>query len=153
MKTYIISDTHFNHYNIIKYCDRPFKTVEEMNQTIINNWNEIVKPDDIVWHLGDIGLGSKDKVAPLVKRLNGRKRLIKGNHDNLADSTYREMGFEYVSKYPIVLGNYILSHHPLVPAPPYINLYGHVHDKTVDTEYSKCVCVEVTDYKPIELKI
>ena len=51
---YFISDTHFNHNNIIKYCNRPFKSINEMNQTIINNWNKTVKADDEIYHLGDL---------------------------------------------------------------------------------------------------
>ena len=54
------SDTHFSHCNIIKYCNRPFKDVDEMNKILIQNWNNVVRPDDIVWHLGDFALGDKN---------------------------------------------------------------------------------------------
>lgn len=78
---YFIADTHFNHENIIKYCNRPFKDSKEMNEYIVNKWNSIVRKDDIVYHLGDVGFGSTDELKELVGRLNGTKILIRGNHD------------------------------------------------------------------------
>ena len=60
MNTWLISDTHFDHANIIKYCNRPFKDVDEMNNTIWQNWNSVVDADDIVYHLGDFALGPSD---------------------------------------------------------------------------------------------
>ena len=78
---YFIADTHFNHENIIKYCNRPFKNTYKMNEYIIQKWNSVVKKDDTVYHLGDVGFGSLQEVKSLVERLNGTKILIKGNHD------------------------------------------------------------------------
>lgn len=75
-KIYLIADTHFNHTNIIKYCDRPFNNVKEMNETIINNWNKVIGKDDIVYHLGDLGLGSFDELKGIFDRLNGKKYLV-----------------------------------------------------------------------------
>ena len=85
---YFISDTHFNHNNIIKYCNRPFKSINEMNQTIINNWNKTVKADDEIYHLGDLVLGKKEEMYNTVSNLNGKKYLIRGNHDKLSISIY-----------------------------------------------------------------
>ena len=82
MKVFIISDTHFNHANIIKYCNRPFKDTKEMYEAMIKNWNETASNNDIVIHLGDFGLGNKEYIASIIKRLNGKKILIMGNHDN-----------------------------------------------------------------------
>jgi calcineurin-like phosphoesterase family protein len=154
MKYFIISDTHFNHENIIKYCNRPFKDVDEMNRVMIKNWNETVSNKDIVIHLGDVALGSKEEVKKIIKQLNGRKILIKGNHDNWTDEFYRECGFEYVSRYPIVWNDlYLLSHAPLKlsETTPYYNYYGHVHndEKYIESATSKCVCVERIGYRPI----
>ena len=56
-RLFFTSDTHFNHTNILQYCNRPFKIVDQMNETIITNWNNVVEPDDIVFHLGDFCLG------------------------------------------------------------------------------------------------
>lgn len=154
MKYFIISDTHFNHANIIKYCNRPFKDVEEMNKTMIKNWNETVSGKDVVLHLGDVALGNKEEAKKILKQLNGRKILIKGNHDNWSDEFYKECGFEYVSRYPILWNNfYLLSHAPLQlsETTPYYNYYGHVHndDKYIESPTSKCVCVERIGYRPL----
>lgn len=78
---YFISDTHFYHSNIIKYSNRPFKDVNEMNETIINSWNSVVKNDDTVYHLGDFCLSSDDEIKSIFNMLNGNKILIRGNHD------------------------------------------------------------------------
>jgi calcineurin-like phosphoesterase family protein len=80
-ETWFVSDWHFNHVNIIKYCDRPFKNVEEMNETIIERHNERVAENDTVFVLGDVCFGDRVGAVSLVERLNGHKILIKGNHD------------------------------------------------------------------------
>lgn len=78
---YFTSDTHFGHKNIIEYCVRPFANVEEMTQVMIDNWNEVVKPEDTIYHLGDFAFLKQDKMAEILGQLNGHKILIKGNHD------------------------------------------------------------------------
>ena len=79
--TFFTSDTHFNHANIIKFCNRPFKDVEQMNETLIANWNRVVGADDTVFHLGDFCLGGAAEWTKVLNRLNGRIYLIMGNHD------------------------------------------------------------------------
>lgn len=80
MATFFTADTHFGHASIIKHCRRPFGSVEEMDAVIVKRWNEVVSPTDIVWHLGDVSWrrGNPDEC---LRRLNGRKHLIVGNHD------------------------------------------------------------------------
>ena len=80
---YATSDLHLNHVNVIKYepISRPFETVEEMNETIINNWNSVVKEEDTVFILGDLCMGKNTEAAALVNRLKGKKILVRGNHD------------------------------------------------------------------------
>ena len=78
---YFIADTHFNHENIIRYCNRPFENSNEMNEYIINKWNSVVNENDVVYHLGDVGFGNTEELKQLVGRLNGTKILIRGNHD------------------------------------------------------------------------
>ena len=81
MNTYVVSDTHFNHENVIRYSNRPYASVEEMNEALIANWNNVVKPEDVVICLGDFALGNKDDIPGIVARLNGMKILVRGNHD------------------------------------------------------------------------
>src|SRR5688572_21270703 len=85
---WVISDTHFNHENIIKYCGRPFKDAKSMNECMVERWNETVKPQDKVYHLGDVYMGGgfdREHTLNLLCNLNGKKRLILGNHDNGKD--------------------------------------------------------------------
>lgn len=127
-----------------------------MDKTIIKNWNEVVSNKDLVIHLGDVALCGKERFKQIMSQLNGRKMLIRGNHDNWTDEFYRESGFEYVSRYPIVWNEfYILSHAPLQlsETTPYFNYYGHVHndEKYIDTATSKCVSIERLGYRPLFL--
>ena len=128
---YLIADPHFNHKNIIKYCDRPFSSVDEMNQVLIKNWNNTVKKEDRIFVLGDFCLSGKNKIIEIGKQLNGRKTLILGNHDSASIKTYYEAGFEMVSKYPIFLKGFLLSHEP-IPDCRFINIHGHIHNKSIE---------------------
>lgn len=80
MKIFFTSDNHFGHANVIKYCNRPFASVEEMNEAMVTAWNSVVGVHDVVYHLGDFSLGF-ESVANITYRLNGAKLLIPGNHD------------------------------------------------------------------------
>lgn len=86
------SDLHFFHKNILKFTNRPVSSVEEMHDTIINNWNAVVQPTDIVYHLGDLNFSKPHSVIPLLERLNGEIQLLQGNHDSdNAQATYRKL--------------------------------------------------------------
>jgi calcineurin-like phosphoesterase family protein len=153
-KIWFISDTHFSHLNILKYCSRPFKDIEEMNEQLIQNWNSVIKFNDIVWHLGDLGFGTKDQIHEIVERLEGRKSIILGNHDNFKPSDYLKMGFEFVSRFPVIYDKFIiLSHEPvfLEENSCYGNFYGHLHQNNYigkNTNYFNC-SVEQINYIPI----
>jgi len=84
-KIFFTADTHFDHANIIKYSNRPYRNVNEMNESIINNWNSIVKPEDTVYHLGDFSFGNPRK---FIDRLNGKILFIKGSHDKYIEAPY-----------------------------------------------------------------
>jgi calcineurin-like phosphoesterase family protein len=81
-KVWFTSDLHFWHKNICKYCDRPYESVEEMNEAIIQNWNAVVQEDDVVFVLGDLGFCGIEKLRLLISQLKGKIFLIQGNHDS-----------------------------------------------------------------------
>lgn len=159
---FLTSDTHFSHKKIIDYCNRPFKNVEEMNEALIKNWNEVVPKEAKVYHLGDFSFHcNHEKVKEILKRLNGDKYLIMGNHDiGKTTKWWREAGFTDVSRYPIIYDEfYILSHRPVFvnSSTPFLSIHGHTHQnnyvgKSITDESKNCyvnVCVEQTNYRPI----
>lgn len=157
-KTWFIADTHFNHKNVIDYDHRPFADVSEMENEIVSRWNKRVNNGDIVWMLGDFDFRpNKDTTRSILKRLKGRKFLVKGNHDVKSNNFYRECGFEEVYDKPIILKDYfILSHEPIFITKdmPYFNIYGHVHNHTAykdKTDNSCCVCCCRWNYEPIRI--
>lgn len=81
-RLWFTSDTHWGHSNILEFCKRPFSSVEEMNQKLIENWNSVVKPGDTVFHLGDFAWGGSQMWNSILDQLNGDIYLIKGNHDD-----------------------------------------------------------------------
>lgn len=133
-KVWFTADTHFGHRNIIRYCQRPFATVEEMNETIIDNWNGVVGKDDVVFHLGDFSVGGAAEWTSLIDSLNGRIFLVLGNHDmNNVDQGFMRR-FENVSMQMLVsIGKQriYLNHYPfLCYGGAYRGtwqLFGHVH--------------------------
>lgn len=156
---FITSDTHFGHRSIIEYEDRPYFSVENMNNQLIINWNKRVKDSDLVYLLGDVFIGmNKSSARDILDKLNGDIILVMGNHDkdfgyNWFVSTGR---FKLVTQYPIIVdGWFILSHEPLYleKNSPYVNIYGHVHGDERYKDFSSnsaCVCVERTNYFPID---
>lgn len=158
-KIFLIGDLHFQHRNIIKYCNRPFKDAEDMTEQLIKNWNSVARKNDIVYVDGDFALCGKQKIIEITKRLNGRKRLILGNHDQASINTYLEAGFEFVYNHPIVLDDFfIVSHEPLVGISentPFANIFAHVHDDPTYKDFSCrsfCVSAERINYTPINFE-
>lgn len=82
MQVHFTSDIHMSHRNIIKYCARPFTSVEEMNESLIQRWNDHVKPEDIVWSCGDFAFAKLDKIIDFISKLNGSLHMVTGNHDH-----------------------------------------------------------------------
>lgn len=157
-KIFVTSDTHFNHENIIKYCNRPFTSVEEMNKTLIDNWNNVVSNEDTVFFLGDFCLGNREQISEICSQLNGHKILIFGNHDRATVTTFINAGFETVYKKPTIIrfDEYDItiefSHAPKYVDNHYFNVHGHVHDKGENDDMHYCACVELHDYKPVALE-
>lgn len=158
-KTWFISDTHFGHSRIITYENRPFNSLSEMDEVLIKNWNKKVKNEHFVFHLGDVSLYPKDKSIEIFKRLNGRKILIMGNHDRGHSRKYwKSIGFEEVSKYPILFDDqFLLSHEPryeIADKGLYYNIHGHLHSHGIayQPEIFFNVCIERNDYKPVDIE-
>ena len=127
------SDYHFNHKKIIEYCDRPFRSVEEMNDLMIRRWNKVVPDEARVYYLGDFGWGNKEMILTLMCELNFDQLIwIPGNHDRSVtwcDDIEPEV---FCMKGPIELPlngvRYILSHEPVMGWAGSVNLHGHVHN-------------------------
>ena len=158
MKVWVTADTHFGDEKIIDFCKRPFKNVDEMNEVLIRQWNGLVGPEDMVWHLGDFGFGDKIQIQAWVAALNGEKRLIRGNHDTNSNQWYRDCGFLEVYDYPVVIKDFIiLSHKPMDIINQHSvfgNIYGHVHDDEryiQTTAHTACVSTERWNFSPILL--
>ncbi len=152
--TFVVSDTHFGHAGVCQFLNddgtklRPWDTAEQMDAAMIELWNSVVKPDDKVYHLGDVVINRK--ALPTLLKLNGRKVLIKGNHDIFKLSDYTPY-FKDIRGYHI-LNKYILSHIPVHPESKGRfkgNIHGHLHSRMLDDEWYKCVSVEHTGFKPI----
>lgn len=161
MEIYFTSDTHFGHSRIIDYEQRPFKDANEMDEVLIANWNELVKPNDLIFHLGDVFFCNTERQKHIFSQLNGRKILIRGNHDKgYSDTKFKNLGFAVYKFY--VFEDFLLSHHPQHETPlrtliaeTHIqgNIHGHVHSRIegLDQGIYKCVSVELTDYRPLHI--
>ena len=157
---WFISDNHFNHKNIIKYCNRPFENVKEMDEYMIEQWNSVIKEGDLVYHLGDFALGlNPDEYNELIERLNGQIILIRGNHDRKGKEFLKRVGFINIHK-KLIIDNYVLTHRPQdesqIPE-GFKNIHGHIHNyeynEGVDESKYINVSVEMHDYKPIWIDI
>jgi len=167
---FFTADHHFGHENIIRFCERPFKDVQEMNQVLIDKWNEKIKPNDDVYHLGDFGLTHKENLATMLDQLNGKKYLVSGNHESAAKQNKDK--FQWIKDYyelkvkdpdcangvqRIILFHYAMRTWRGAGRGNW-QLYGHSHGTLPDLEdmLSFDVGVDVHDFYPLsyeEVKI
>ncbi len=152
--TFLTSDTHFGHYGVTQFLRddgtklRPWDNTEEMDEELVKRWNSVVRPNDKVYHLGDVVINRK--ALHTLSRLNGDKVLIKGNHDIFKIDDYLTY-FRDIRGYH-VMDKAILSHIPLHPDSKgrfRANIHGHLHYHKLDDPWYICVCVEQTDYTPV----
>lgn len=157
-KTFLISDTHFGHSNILTFKRangsplREFSSVQEMDETMIDNWNRVVSNSDKVYHLGDLTFSNRN-LQEIMPRLNGTKVLIKGNHDNLKLSQYMQF-FKDVRAYHI-LDKMLLSHIPVYIDSMErwgVNLHGHLHSNVIPDKRYINLSVEQINYTPIDFE-
>ena len=176
MNTWFTADTHFGHKNVIAFCNRPYKSVEEMDNALIDNWNEVVGEHDEVYHLGDFSFMSRLRTESIVQRLNGQKTLVMGNHDKGTVGSYLSMGFAHVHKLQngesleYGSGEFRMSHYPFQDAlcdydhRDYLTVrapsrdetsvplvHGHVHDTWAIRPSMVNVGCDVWHFKPVSL--
>jgi calcineurin-like phosphoesterase family protein len=160
---FVISDTHFHHENILKFKRhdgtilRNFEDTWEMDEIMVKNWNTMVRPEDKVYHLGDVYLGSQKRADNLLRRLNGHKRLILGNHDKGRDTVLQKY-FDKIEVWRVFREfDVTLSHMPLHKSnlKTTYNIHGHIHYRDSPEPWMVNVGVErpYIDYapQPIEL--
>jgi calcineurin-like phosphoesterase family protein len=167
MNIWFTADTHFGHANIIKYCNRPFANAKEMDDALIQNWNERVKVNDVVYHVGDFAMSRKESdIANYSRRLHGLKFLVLGNHDPIQHYAGQsdKLGFKRIDWYGeprvtilggtvgIILFHYALrvwnkSHHGSW------HLYGHSHGSLPDDPNlnSFDIGVDCHQYQPLNV--
>lgn len=155
--TFLISDTHFGHIGVTKFMShdglskmRPWDDYRDMDEALVENWNRVVKPKDKVYHLGDVVINRRAMLT--ISRLNGKKILIKGNHDNFRMAEYAVYFDDIMATH--TLEQAILSHVPIHPSQLdrfNANIHGHLHDVVLNDARYLNVCVEQINYTPIEL--
>jgi len=157
-KIFFASDYHFDHANIIKYCNRPFNSVKEMNRVLLKNFNNVVGKKDIVYFLGNLAAGEHSRSTDYWrKKLNGRIIFIKGNHDRS-----RNIKFRYIVRLGFQGGfRFMIMHDPERRNRFFrgYTIHGHVHNNYVidyplinrDKRTINVSC-EMTNYKPISIK-
>ncbi len=164
---YFTSDTHFSHYNIMKYTSRPFNTTHEMNEAMIENWNKVVPANGIVFHLGDFAWKQVETWKEIREKLNGKIHLIYGNHDEkllkqIKDlfeeiTNYKEINIDDLdSTYSNGLQNIVLFHYPIRSWNRMFHgsfhLSGHCHPKTQQANEHEAwmdVGVDANDFTPV----
>ena len=167
-KIFFTSDTHFNHDREFVYSPRGFKTIQEMNGTLVKNWNETVGNDDDIYVLGDFFLGTDfNYIQEVLNKLNGRIHLVTGNHDTPSKITVYTSWNNIVEIADALRIRYkkrefFLCHYPVLtasleqdPDKAVINLFGHTHSKDKfyeDRPYMYNVAVDANDNKPVEIE-
>jgi calcineurin-like phosphoesterase family protein len=159
---YYISDLHLFHNRILEKFNRPFSSVEEMHEMIINNWKNKVKADDTVYILGDVGMYHPKEIGNILNNLPGHKILITGNHDfkNIHSGSYKKV-FDKITSYLEIEDNgrnVILFHYPIEDwngkYREYYHLHGHIHNNEESLSQKERrfnVSAEVVDYTPVSL--
>jgi calcineurin-like phosphoesterase family protein len=161
---YVTSDLHFHHAGIIGLANRSFENVNEMNTTLLNNWNSVINSRDEVYIIGDFAFhGTGAQVSETLKRLKGKKYLVLGNHDSsyLKDQDFDTSLYEWIKEYYVLSyeGNrFVMFHYPILEWQFYyknsVHLFGHIHTREFMHPDKRAfnVGVDVNNYFPINLK-
>lgn len=150
MNTFLIADTHFGHSKVLQFEAeaRPFATIEEHDEALIERWNSVVRTRDTVWHLGDVLFGRHS--FSCLSRLNGVKKLVMGNHDCYPSAAYLEHFNRIVGSGEI--DKHLLTHIPVHHSQFHrfkANIHGHLHSRKIDDPRYVCVSVEQWNLTPV----
>ena len=157
MTVFITSDTHFGHSNLINSMRGQFWTVAEMDATLIKNWNAMVSPRDTIYHLGDFSFASTARTIEILKKLNGKKHLVYGNHDkNMRKDILKEFFVWRKDYYELNYeGHKIpLSHYPMLEwnrsRHGAVMFHGHMHGKSLSVSGLRCADAgtDTNNFKP-----
>lgn len=169
MSIFVISDTHFNSENIIKYCNRPFKNAEHAREEMVRRWNSVVKPEDTVYHLGDFIMGPPETVPEILGELNGHIILVRGNHETKRKLAVYQYYPEKIEVRDIAYQPYgglffVFCHFPMTDEgfldmvvqdnSEVVVVHGHTHDKDPyfnPTNHVFNVSADVVDFTPVNL--
>ena len=166
-KIWVTSDLHLNHKRVPLFSSTSLeqnglsyiKSVDDWNEMIISRINQLVREQDTLWILGDVGFGSTENLKQLISRINGHKILVMGNHDKFSLTTAYRLGFEQVYDGPTFLpgsrGMILLSHAPAFEAyaSPYIacNLHGHIHEGALTLPRFFNMNIAMNEYYPVNI--
>lgn len=162
MHAFFTADTHFQHDAIRHYCQRPFASVGEMDNSLIAMWNGVVGKRDVVYHLGDVFFGDEDKALGLLRRLNGKKFLVPGNHDTSSRIGVLEKAFEILpplvptsfswggSKHRVTLCHYAMQYWDR-SVHGSLMFFGHTHGRYAGNRQSLDVGVDCWNFAPVRL--
>lgn len=145
---FFTGDQHFSHVNILKYCDRPFDSIEEMNEAIIKNFNKVVGKKDHTIHVGDFTFKNPDE---FISKLNGDHTFIRGNHDRWMGKSYHEMWVKTIEKQTIVACHYAMRVWPQSHYGSW-QLYGHSHGKLPPIGLQYDVGVDNNNFFPLSFE-
>ena len=152
MSYFFTADEHYHHANIIKYCNRPFKNVDDMDTEIIKRHNEVVGDEDIVIHAGDFTMRKNVREAKnYMKRLNGKHIFIRGSHDYWMDDSYHEIWEKQIGNNFIVVCHYALK----IWAKSHLNswqLFGHSHGRLEGIGKQMDIGVDTHNFYPYSIK-
>lgn len=166
LDTWLVSDTHFGHKNIVKYCNRPMNH----NELMVKNWDALIQPEDTVLHLGDLAVWygrEEDHWLDVARQLPGQKYMLRGNHDKLKDKVYAGLGYtvipEFIQTFDLPgrdMVRVLFSHYPDHSRIGQwdINVHGHVHNNGIDPVLAasgrdyRNISVELMDYRPVRLR-
>ena len=152
IRRWVTGDTHFGHTNLQKHTRRP----TDVDELIVTAWRRLIRPEDLVIHLGDVAFGHVD-LPELLSTLPGRKVLVRGNHDAHTVSWYMNSGFDFASD-AILLGGIFFTHEPapVLPAGCEFNIHGHLHNNVPEafrcSPHNRLFALEYTNYEPRQVE-